>query len=72
MAIYAPRIKTGRCRNGYQRDRGKYSHAVPEGRDWEKALCGVEPGRLTSGWAEPLDPDFPVTCPKCLKRLMKG
>jgi hypothetical protein len=31
------------------------------------ALCGARPGRLSTGWSEPVDD--PVTCPRCLRKM---
>lgn len=71
MFTYEARSLTGRCANGFERDRGKLVHALyaPAG-DWGTALCGARPGRLSgAGFGEPTG--SAVTCPKCLARIAK-
>lgn len=62
-----PRRKNGRCSSGAERGRGYVYHAVP-GDSWT-ALCGSEPGRLSAGWNQNIDPDAKVTCSRCLKKM---
>lgn len=68
-----PAVKGGRCYNGFHRDRGQIVHyvpAMPDGSngDWfDKALCGVVPGRRSYGWS---DSNKEVNCPKCLKKYL--
>ena len=64
MDVANGRMLTGRCANGAERGRGKLVHAAPE--SWGKAVCGAQPGRLSAGWTHQT---YPVTCPKCLKRI---
>lgn len=59
--------KAGTCRNGFERDSGRVSHAVP--RDEIKALCGTEPGRTSVGWSAYASDK--VTCPRCLAKMTK-
>jgi len=59
---------TGRCANGYGRDAGSRSHAVPDGS--LVAVCGATYGKRSAGWSE--DEEYIVTCPKCLKKLSRG
>jgi hypothetical protein len=58
---------TGRCANGAERDGGRRSHVVLTPRrqpQWETALCGATPGRLSNGWVE-VDGAEQPTCPRC-------
>jgi len=68
---FTPVVKTGRCANGSERDRGRVVHLVRGSRTGDcwfaKALCGTEPGRLSAGWSEAMT-EAEVTCPRCLKR----
>ena len=57
---------TGRCANGFESDRGRRAHALPEG--WGRALCGATYGRRSAGWSA--YDEAAVTCPRCLKRLV--
>jgi len=57
--------KTGRLANGFEGGRGSLYHAVIS----STALCGTEPGRLSS-WS--VYEGEKVTCGKCLKRLEAG
>jgi len=71
--MYIPLSKSGRSRNGFQRDSGTIYHAVPESRvngdNFSTALCGAVPGRTSSGWGE--HKRLVVTCSKCLKKMQK-
>jgi hypothetical protein len=70
-----PAIKTGRCFNGAERDRGKIVHLVPPrppktNGDWfSKALCGTYPGLRGNGWSSHTGP---ATCSKCLEKAAAG
>ncbi|HTU58923.1 MAG TPA: hypothetical protein VMF89_10830, partial [Polyangiales bacterium] len=70
---YFARKLTGRCADGFERDKGKVLHAVTtdEVPSREKALCGAAPGRLSNGLARP-DHAKGVTCVRCWARLQKG
>jgi hypothetical protein len=65
-----PAQKSGRAFNGAHRDAGSIIHAVTDNSfpSWNKALCGVEPGRRGNGWHYIEDGRF-VDCPKCLKKM---
>lgn len=69
MTTY-PRIKSGRCANGAERDQGTVTHAVPDDShpSWKKALCGTAPGYRGNGWKE-VDARDRVTCARCLKKM---
>jgi len=73
MKGYAVRRKSGRGRNGAERDGGVIFHLVPDDLypSWDDALCGVSPGIRGNGWDDP-EEDQQATCPKCLKRLEKA
>ena len=58
---------TGRCANGYGRDAGSRSHAVPDGS--LTAMCGATYGKRSAGWSE--NEEDKVTCPKCLSKLSR-
>jgi len=70
-----PNMMAGTCRNGAERDGGKRIHAVPgaatKDYDGRAALCGKRPGRRSAGWSGYVSPDAKVTCPACLKKLVK-
>lgn len=66
---------TGRLANGAERDCGTLWHAVSD--DSYSALCGARPGRRSGGWGpfepkELQDPNQPITCPRCLKKMQKA
>jgi hypothetical protein len=65
--VYSPRVKAGRCSNGYERDGGRVVHAVAPNR--HAAVCGTAPGDRSAGWSE--YPSLAVTCPKCLKKIAR-
>lgn len=71
--VYFARKLTGRCVDGFERGKGKVSHAVATDTlpCREKALCGAAPGRLSNGWAQP-DQVERVTCVRCSARLQKA
>lgn len=61
----------GRNRTGADA-KGKLYHALPAGSEYtfRKALCGKGPGRLSGGWAGPIE-QAAITCPACLRKLQK-
>lgn len=65
----------GRGSNGYERDRGAVLHAVAGSSaddvafGTQSALCGVTPGRRSTGWSCTVNDASSVTCPRCLKRM---
>jgi hypothetical protein len=71
MTIY-PRIKAGRCRSDREWG-GQVVHAIIAEHEpaygFDKAVCGVQPGRRGIGWSGWEAPQ--VTCPKCLAKLAK-
>lgn len=56
---------TGRCRNGYERDKGTLIHAVEQG----QALCGAIPGTRSSGWS--IQTFDQPTCKRCASHWVK-
>jgi hypothetical protein len=75
---YSLVVKTGRCFNGNERDRGSIQHIVKQTPpkwvgDWfSKALCGSEPVNMTSGWSCTAIGDNVSgdnICPKCFNTL---
>jgi hypothetical protein len=66
-AIMTFKRLTGRCANGYQRDRGTRIHALPIGS--QIAICGATYGRRSAGWSEWNEQE--VTCPKCVRKLSR-
>jgi len=67
------RRKSGRARNGAERDAGVITHAVKDGGypSWDAALCGTTPGAIGMGWQQPVS-NMSVTCPKCIKRMLES
>lgn len=70
---YLTATLAGRCANGYERDQGRRTHAVPysetlarNGYAIQSAACGAQPGSRSAGWS--LRTDLSVNCPRCLKR----
>lgn len=74
---YVPRYLSGRLSNGAERGKGTLYHAIPldargNASEWATAVCGARPGRRSgSGFVEPLNADQAITCPRCLKKLVK-
>lgn len=73
---YLPATLAGRCANGYERDQGRRTHAVPysetlagNGYAIHAAVCGAKPGARSAGWS--LRADLQPNCPRCLARLTK-
>lgn len=67
-------VKTGRCANGAERDRGRIAHAVVcrgvSGPTFQAALCGAVPGRLSSGWSDYGGMAAALQrCPRCARIL---
>lgn len=61
---------SGRCANGFERDRGRVYHALTEFTEFGRALCGRQPGRLSGGWVEPINATLTeVNCPRCRAKL---
>jgi len=68
-SAYTIAAMLGRLNEG-ERDGGKRFHAVPVGKSTHtKAICGAKPGRRSVGWGDNIG--TAVTCPRCLKRLLK-
>lgn len=65
MQKFIVAIKSGMCTNGAHLDAGTVRHLVPPANQWEKALCGTRPGRLSGGWSVVQDEP---TCRRCLAR----
>jgi hypothetical protein len=64
--------KGGRAANGFQRDQGSVTHAIPNGADYgfQKALCGTEPGRRSIGWTGIESKRYQkVICEKCKRKM---
>ena len=70
-----PARKTGRCANGFERDKGAVVHwisneaaaAAESSYSFLKATCGATPGPNTAGW-HPLPGGTALTCPACIRR----
>lgn len=68
----------GRGSNGYERDRGAVLHAVPGtstndvAYGHQRALCGLSPGRHSTGWSCTVSGAESVSCLRCLKRMAVG
>lgn len=66
--MLVPAVKTGRCANGFERDKGRVVHLAEVfccgSPSWRPALCGAKPGRLSAGWSE-LPLAYRVTCKRC-------
>ncbi len=62
------RRKTGRCRNGYERDGGTIWH-LTQGEGFKPSFCGLKPGQKGNGWS--VHSGNKVNCQKCLFRLAK-
>lgn len=65
---HIPMKLSGRCANGFERDRGSVIHALPAGTEyWGTALCGAKPGRRSAGWAAMQGSS--LTCVACAKKV---
>jgi hypothetical protein len=63
---------SGRCSNGFERDRGRVLHALEPFAEFGPAICGRKPGRLSGGWVEPLNTTLDeVNCPRCRSKLRR-
>jgi hypothetical protein len=61
-----PMVLSGRCRDGFEADRGRVVHLVPNGEPWGRALCGAKPGRSSAyGF---LGSGRSASCERCLQR----
>lgn len=70
--MYEPRMLSGRCANGAQRDGGKLVHAMyAPASSFDPAVCGARPGRLSGAGFCEVPVGSVVTCKRCLK-LLKG
>lgn len=62
----------GRLSNGWERDRGRVIHALPDTckqYDTGAAACGAVPGRRSGGWDVDHAAGREISCPRCLRRL---
>lgn len=64
---YRIRQLLGRCANGFERDRGRRTHALPY--DSYTAFCGATYGKRSAGWSD--EEESEVTCPRCIKKLAR-
>lgn len=71
---FTPVRKTGRCANGAERDAGSILHLLNEQKpshpNWDRALCGTVPGRLSAGWDIDVD-NGPRICDRCLNKAVR-
>lgn len=58
-------VKSGKLANGYERDKGRVAHFVPDGNTYAgPALCGTAP---SNQWVEVKD--FSRDCPRCARAI---
>lgn len=70
-AMIEARSLAGRTRNGAERDHGRVLHGTTGGAfSMSAALCGVEPGRRSSGWSSSVADE--ITCLRCRKIASSG